>query len=120
MLLKYNEPLRQLFCINGRKKFLRLHLHPREGEPLLPEVFQGSSDVIDCAVDAEEAVMDSIESLYFNWSILCVVLGEIQFQLCGNGFGVDGCGNILPALVQHGQHRVVHIIVEPFLNEVRC
>ena len=93
---------------------LRLQLHPREGEPFLSEVFQRGADVIDCAVDAEEAVMNLVKHLNFNWLVLRVVFGEVQFQLCGNCFGVDGCGNVLAALVQYGQHRVVHIIVEQY------
>lgn len=35
----------QLFCIKRRKKFLRLHLHSRKGEPFLSEVFQQGTDV---------------------------------------------------------------------------
>lgn len=72
----------QLFCIKRRKKPFRLHLHPREGEAFFSKVFQRGADVIDCAVDAEEAVMNLVKHLNFNWSVLRGADKEINLLFC--------------------------------------
>ena len=67
--------VRNLFHI-GHQLF-RLHLHFREGEPLLAEVFQRGTDMVDCVVDAEETVVDFIKSLHLDGLILGIVLSKV-------------------------------------------
>ena len=67
--------VRNLFHI-GHQLF-RLHLHFREGEPFLAEVFQRGADTVDRVVDAEETVVDFIKSLHLDGLILGIVLSKV-------------------------------------------
>jgi len=94
------------------QQFLRGHLHLVEREPLLAEVFQGGSDVIDGVVDAEEAVVDFVEGLYLNGLILGVVLREVERELLRDALGVDGGRHLCLPLVEYRQYGIIDIVVE--------
>ena len=94
------------------QQLFRLHFHLGESEPLPAEVFQGSTYVIDGAVDAEETVVDFVELFHLDGSVLGVVLLKVERELLLDLLGVDGGGDFLPSLVEHRQHGVVHIIVK--------
>ena len=71
------------------------HLHAVECEPFLAEVFDASTEVIDSIVDAEEAVVRAVEGNNIYWRILRIVLLDIQLQLCGWFFGIDGSRHLV-------------------------
>ena len=67
-----------------------MHFHAVEGEPLLAEVFDAGTEVIDSIVDAKEAVVRAVELDNLYRRILRIVLLNIQLQLCGWFLGIDG------------------------------
>ena len=87
------------------------HFHAVEGEPLLAEVFDAGTEVIDSIVDAEEAVVRAIKGDNIYWSVLRMVLLNIQLQLCGWFFGIDGSSHLVCSFGEHGEHAVVYIVV---------
>ncbi len=68
--------------------------------------------MIDGVVDAEVAVVNSVELLHFDGLVLGVVLFEVERKLLLDLLGVDGGRNLRLALVEHRQHGVVDIVVE--------
>ena len=111
------------------------HLHFVEGKPLLAEVFQGGSDVVDGVIDAKEAVVDFVEGLHLDRLILGVVLREVEGELLCDALGVDGGSyisfadvtlarqnervpfalalrNVGLAFIEHRQHGIINIVVK--------
>ena len=71
-------------------KFAGCHLHAVEGEPLLAKVLDAGAEVIDRLVDAKEAVVRAVEGNDLYRRILRVVLLDVQLQLYGWFFGING------------------------------
>ena len=90
MPIKIQKPSYYIQLLHFLHKFGGGHLHAVEGEPLLAEVFDAGTEVIDYLVDAEEAVVRAVEGNDLYRRILRIVLLNIQLQLCGWFFGIDG------------------------------
>ena len=67
--------------LHSLQQFAGGHLHAVEGEPLLAKVFDAGTEVIDCLVDAKEAVVRAVEGNNIYRRILRIVLLDIQLQL---------------------------------------
>ena len=57
MPIKIQKPSYYIQLLHFLHKFRGGHLHTVEGEPLLAEVFDGGTEVIDGLVDAKESVV---------------------------------------------------------------
>ena len=53
------------------------HLHAVEGEPLFAEVFDAGTEVIDCLVDTEEAVVRAVKGNNIYRRVLRIMLLNI-------------------------------------------
>ena len=93
----------QLFC---------LHLHLAEGKPLPAEVFQGGTNMVDGAIDAEETVVDFVKLFHLDGLVLGVMFCKVERELLLDFLCVDGGRDFLPSFVEHRQHGVVHIVIE--------
>ncbi len=68
--------------------------------------------MIHCVVDAEEAVVGVLELIDGDGTILCIVALQVEGELLCDAARVNLCAHSVGALVEQGQHRVVHIVVE--------
>ena len=93
------------------QQILRPQLHLAEGEPLLPQVLDGGSDVVDLVIDYKETIVRVGELPDGDGTVLCVVTLHVEAERGGHALGVDGGLHSLPTLVQHLQHGIIHIIV---------
>ena len=91
---------------------IRPNLHPAKSKPFLPQVLQRGAEVIYCVVDAEEAVVGVLERIDGDGTVLRVVALLVEGKLLRDVACVNLCAYPVGALVEQGQHRVVHIVVE--------
>ena len=68
--------------------------------------------MINGVVDTEEAVVSVLELVNGNSLVLCVMSLQVEGELLSDAAGVNLRTNSIGSLVKHGQHRVIHIIVE--------
>ena len=68
--------------------------------------------MIHCVVDAEEAVVGVLERIDGDGTVLRVVALLVEGKLLRDVACVNLCAYPVGALVEQGQHRVVHIVVE--------
>ena len=66
----------------------------------------------DCVIDYEEAVVDVAGLNKADWSILGVVLFEVQLELLWKAAGADFGGDSVGALGEHQQDGFIHIVVD--------
>ena len=64
-------------------------LHKRESKPLLPQILQGSTNMIKPVIDDQKSVVSLVECLDINGRILGIVPVDIQLELRRNLLGVD-------------------------------
>lgn len=62
-------------------------------------------------IDNHETVVGIFEGLNCDRRILLVVLLQIQAQLFGNGFSIDGCRDPYIPLAEERQHRIIDITI---------
>lgn len=68
--------------------------------------------MIHRVVDAEEAVVGVLERIDGDGAVLCIVALQVEGKLLGDVARIDLCTHTVGTLVEQGQHRVVHIVVE--------
>ena len=68
--------------------------------------------MIDCVVDTEVAVMNTVELLHVDGLVLGVMFINVERQLLPDLPGVDGGGYLGVTLVEHRQNGIINIIVE--------
>ena len=93
------------------QQFAATHLHAVESEPPFAEVFDASTEVIDCLVYAEESVVRAVELDNLYWWVLRIVLLNIQLQLCGRFLGIDGSRHFVCSFGEHGEYAIVYVVV---------
>ena len=81
--------------------------------------------MIHRVIEAEEAVVGVWEHINGDGSVLCIVALQIKRQLAGDAACIDLCAHTVGTLVEQGQHRVVHIVVEQdelsqYLRQLPC
>ena len=86
--------------------------HPAKSEPFLSQVFQRGADVIHRVVDAEEAVVGVLEHIDGDGTVLRIVALQVEDELLCDVACVNMCTHSVVSLVEQGQHRVVHVVVE--------
>ena len=93
------------------QQFAATHLHAVESEPPFTEVFDASTEVIDCLVYAEESVVRAVELDNLYWWVLRIVLLNIQLQLYGWFFGIDGSRHFVCSFGEHSENAIIYIVV---------
>ena len=68
--------------------------------------------MIYCVVDAEEAVVGVLERIDGDGTVLRIVALQVEGKLLGDVACINPCAHPVGALVEQGQHRVVHVVVE--------
>ena len=63
-------------------------------------------------VNAEEAVVGVLEHIDGDGTVLRVVALQVEGELLGNAACVNLCTYPVGTLIEQGQHRVVHVVVE--------
>ena len=89
----------------------RCFLHLDVGEEFLARILQAGPEEIDRVVDDEEAVVVVLADIHRDGRILLVVPLEVELLLLGERAGVDGCRDAGIALAEHGERRLVNIII---------
>ena len=86
-------------------------LHKRESKPLLPQILQGSTNMINLVIDDQESVVSLVECLDIDGRILCIVPVNIQLELCRNLLGIDCYFHRRPSFIKHRQYSLIYISV---------
>ena len=89
--LEIQWPNYYIQLVHFLRQFAGLHLHAVEGEPLFAKVLDAGAEVIDCLVDAEEAVVRAVELYDTYWRILRIVFLDNYFERLLNMFIVLIC-----------------------------
>ena len=77
MPIKIQKPSYYIQLLHFLQQFAGLHLHAVEGEPLFAKVFDAGTEVIDCLVDAEEAVVRAVKGNNIYRRVLRIMLLNI-------------------------------------------
>ncbi len=107
--LSYNEELGvvdSFYQLIGREYF-----HLGETKPLLSQVFDRCSDVIDIIVDAKKAVVGQPKHLNVYRCILGIVPVYIQLKLPVYLLCIDDGRDTFLSFVKQCQNRFIHIVV---------
>ena len=98
--------------VTSRQHLVSRNPHPAEREQLLPQVFEGGTEVIDGVVEDEEAVVVAVALPNTDGRVLPVMPFQVEFQR----FRDVSCDNLrchaLLPLCQRQQHRVVDVVVD--------
>ena len=78
--LRVGDTLRKTASVASRQHLVSRNPHPAEREQLLPQVFEGGTEVIDGVVEDEEAVVVAVALPNTDGRVLPVMPFQVEFQ----------------------------------------
>ena len=95
------------------EEFLRRDFESREGEEGFAQVLERRAEVVgDLVVDEQKTVVDAAAGPYGDGRVLRVVFLHVEPELRGAFARVDGRGDAIAPCAEHGQDRLVDVVVD--------
>ena len=67
--------------------------------------------MINIVVNDQESVVTILEDCHFDFFVLTIMLINVSLQFTINFLSLYLCSDILSTFVQHGEYRIIYVIV---------